>query len=89
MPDAESMRLNEEQSRRVRELVSSGRYASAADVVEDALSLLDQREAEREEIRRKIQEGLDDVGRGDTFDGEEVFAELDRLIEDHSRRNAG
>lgn len=89
MSDAESMQLNEEQSRRVRDLVSSGKYASPADVVEEALSLLAQRDAEREEIRRKVKEGLDDVARGDTFDGEEVFAELDRLIEDRSRRNAG
>ena len=58
----------------IHELVTSGKYASEAEVIQAGLRLLQeqaaQRSAELEELRQKIQVGLDDFERGD-------FAELD------------
>lgn len=65
----------------IQEKVNSGRYASVSDVIGEALMLLDQRdrirEAELAELKSKIQEGIEASERGEVFDGEEVFAELE------------
>lgn len=65
----------------IQEKVNSGRYASASDVIGEALMLLDQRDRIREaqlaELKAKIQEGIEASERGEVFDGEEVFAELE------------
>lgn len=64
----------------VRERVDAGRYASSSQVVEEALVLLQTREAERqaviERIRREIEEGAKQAEAGLLRDGEEVFKEL-------------
>lgn len=64
----------------VRQRVASGRFASASEVVQQALALLEQREREREvaldEIRREIQLGIDQAEAGQLRDGETVFAEI-------------
>lgn len=53
----------------VREGVESGQYASESDVICDGLRLLEQRKAEDkaklEWLRSAVQEGLDDIERGD------------------------
>lgn len=65
----------------IQEKVNSGRYASASDVIGEALMLLDQRDRIREaqlvELKAKIQEGIAELDRGEGLDGEEVFAELE------------
>jgi antitoxin ParD1/3/4 len=66
----------------VESRVASGRYQSASDVVRAALRLLETDERDREaalaEVRQKIQLGLDQIQRGEVFDGEAVFDELDQ-----------
>ena len=57
------------------------RYQSASEVVRAALRLLETAERDREaalaEVHQKIQLGLDQIQRGEVFDGETVFDELD------------
>lgn len=52
--------------------VQRGRYGSASDVVRDALRLL----ADRENLQKRIAEGLESLERGEGLDGDEFFAEL-------------
>jgi len=58
----------------INELVTSGKFASETDVIRAGLRLLQEQAADRaaklEELRQKIQVGVDDFERGD-------FAELD------------
>lgn len=72
-----SYTLGEHYEKFVRELVSSGRYSSASEVLRDGLRLLEDREKERaaklEWLRNAIQEGIDS---GPGIPAEEVFDEL-------------
>jgi antitoxin ParD1/3/4 len=43
----------------IQGLIAQGRYQSDTDVIEDALELLQEREAELEQLSRALQEGLD------------------------------
>jgi antitoxin ParD1/3/4 len=63
----------------VKAKVASGAYASEADVVTAAIQRLqsdDERQHKFAELKALIQEGIDDVERGNTHDGEEVFDEI-------------
>ena len=51
-----------------------GTYRSADELLDDALRLLEQREA----FRQAVAHGLAQADRGEFRDGEEVFAELDK-----------
>ena len=65
----------------IRELVESGRYGSAAEVVLDALSLLRDREllrtARRDWLRAEIQKGVESADRGELIPAEDVFDRLE------------
>jgi antitoxin ParD1/3/4 len=61
----------------VQSLVAEGRYASADAAVAAGLRLLKDREAALADVRAKIQEGVDAARRGDVYDAEEVFDEID------------
>jgi len=50
-----------------------GTYSSADELLDDALRLLEQREA----FRKAVAHGLAQADRGELRDGEEVFAELE------------
>lgn len=60
--------------------VASGNYASAADVVSEALSLLEERDQDRARqlaaLRSRIDQALADAARGDVADGERFLEDL-------------
>ena len=64
----------------IRELVESGRYGSAAEVVLDGLALVRERELARKAkddwLKAEIQKGIDSADRGDLIPAEEVFNRL-------------
>jgi len=72
----------------VEEQTKSGKYASASEVVREALRLLEATENVRanrlNDVKRKIAEGLDSLNRGQGLEGESVFRELDEMR--HTRR---
>ncbi len=72
--------------------VTSGRYRSTNELIQDALRLLQEREARRqalrEEIGKKIDEGWEAAERGELFDGEAVFEELLRQSKNHRPASA-
>jgi antitoxin ParD1/3/4 len=74
--------LTPELEKLVERKVRSGRYQSASEVIREGLRLLEDhdrlRELQLEEVRRKIQTGLDELDRGEGIAGEKVFAELKR-----------
>lgn len=76
-----SYTLGEHYEKFVRELVESGRYNTASEVIRDSLRLLEDAEILRsvrnEELRKLIQEGLDSGDAG-PLDMEEIIAEAKR-----------
>ncbi len=71
----------------VQDQLNSGRYADAADVVRDALRLMEERDQavalHREDIRQKIADGMASLRAGRHTDGSAYFerlrARLDRV----------
>jgi len=82
--------LTPEQQRFIQQQVDSGRYRTPEDVLLEGLRRLEEMERfiedNRDEIRRKIEEGAQSEERGDFVDGEEVFEEWRRLDADERRR---
>lgn len=72
--------LTPELERLVNRKVESGMYASASEVVREALRLLNERDQTREyrlaELKRSIAIGVEQSKRGDVVDGEEFFEQL-------------
>jgi len=84
--------LTPEMERRIAEMVESGLYATASEVVRDSLRILFQAEEGRDRKRAKldaaIQEGLDSIERGELYSGEEVFASMTAIIEAAAKKSA-
>lgn len=85
--------LSEEQEAFVRHEVESGGYEDASGVVAAALAMLRDEEAwieeNREELRRMIRVGIDELDRGEyaEFDAEEMKARLRKDLD--RKREAG
>ena len=75
MPSTMNVSLTPELARFTRFLVESGRYASASEVVRNALRLLEEREAENTELRLRMQEALES-GPAVEFDGDRIRERL-------------
>ena len=77
--------LTPELEKLVESKVKSGRYQSASEVIREGLRLLDDqdhlRKAQIEEVRRKIQIGIDQLDQGKGIDGGTVLAELKKKSE--------
>ena len=77
-----NVHLTPELEQLVQTKVRSGRYNSASEVVREALRLLEERdqltELRKEAIRQQIDEGWNALRRGESVDGEQFFAELER-----------
>ncbi len=74
-----TINLSEDREQYVRSLVQIGRYASEADVIEEALRLLRQREeAEQSRVLEGIRQGIEDMKAGRHRPAEEVFADIQR-----------
>jgi antitoxin ParD1/3/4 len=56
----------------IEDEIASGRYASAEQLIEDSLRLLEQREARVRDMRAAIQEGLDS-GPAEPWEGAEAI----------------
>lgn len=60
----------------VRERIDTGKYQSEQEVLTAALTLWKLREEQMDELRAKIQVGIDQLDRGEKVDGETVVQEL-------------
>ena len=84
-----SYTLGEHYEAFVRQLLESGRYASASEIMRDGLRLLEEREETRalklDALRAAIKEGLDS-GPSEAWDADAIKAEGQRRLA--SRRRA-
>jgi antitoxin ParD1/3/4 len=84
--------LTPELEQMIQEKVASGLYASASEVVREALRIMRTRDEARqqklEELRRDIAEGLADLDAGRVYDADEVFAEIRADLEQQIREEA-
>ena len=78
--ETRTVSLTQEQAVFVSRCVASGRYQSASEVVGAALRLLEHQEvdwiAERDRVRRLVQEGVQQLDRGEVVEGQDVFRRL-------------
>ena len=69
--------------------VKSGRYQTTSEVVREALRLLERQERDRvqafQELKAKLARGAAQAARGELLEGDEVFEDLHKLIEERRR----
>ncbi len=83
-----NVHLTPELKKLVEEEVATGLYGSASEVIREGLRLLVEERRWREEVRRKIAEGIAQAKAGQLVDGEEVIEQLLRRIEAHRKKGA-
>lgn len=76
----------------VRRKVRAGRYASASEMVREALRLMEERDRleawRRDEIRARIAAGVASLRAGKGEDGEAVFDRLEAELNEDERRGS-
>jgi putative addiction module CopG family antidote len=87
-----SITLTGEMARRVEDAVASGRYASASEVIRDALREWEivqvRREQELLALRKDIAEGLSDIEAGRVGDSKEIIRKGEELLAAQNSRSA-
>jgi antitoxin ParD1/3/4 len=87
-----NVNLTPELEELIHDKVNRGPYASASEVVQEALRLLEERDQDRDlrirELRNKIDQGLASLERGEGVDGEEFFKALEREEQELERKRA-
>lgn len=82
--------LTPELARFVDGQVKGGLYSTASEVVREGLRMLAEREKlrelRREEFRKKVQAGLEQLDSGQGLDGDGVFDELEQEIDELEKR---
>lgn len=83
-----NVHLTPELKKLVEEEVASGRYASATDVIQEALRLFEDERRWRAEVRQSIADGVAQANAGELVDGDEAFDRLRKRI-DARRKKSG
>lgn len=68
--------LSDTAQQRIEELIASGRFADATEVIDAALAYF----TAEEHLREQVQIGLDQANRGELLEHEQVFADLRRRL---------
>jgi len=76
--------LTPQLERLIQRKVKTGMYQTASEVVREALRLLDERDAEFKKLKADIQEGLDQIERGEYTEHDD--ASLKDMFEDIKTR---
>jgi antitoxin ParD1/3/4 len=80
-PKSHSVPLSPNGAKFVQRKIDSGEFRSASDVIDESLRIMGTHEKAREEalskLDAKIRSGLEQIKRGETVDGEEVWAEIE------------
>jgi antitoxin ParD1/3/4 len=85
-----TVHLNSELERLIQDRLESGLYGSPSEVVCVALRLLEEHDRLQQvwskELRDKIATGLDQLDKGEHWDGEQVFDELEAQLDEQARQ---
>ena len=68
--------LTDTQSAFIDRMVSQGTYQNASELMRKALNQLQREEEVWEQAKAGVMEGLEQIRRGETVDGEEAFARM-------------
>lgn len=79
--------------KRIEDLTRSGGYGSAADLLVQALDMIEAaitlESGDRAFLRQQISEGLESIRRGDVVEAEGVLEEIDSLVSQAEQRVRG
>jgi antitoxin ParD1/3/4 len=78
--------LTPELEKLVNDEVKSGRYKSASEVVREGLRLIRLRETKLQALRRDLQEGINELDRGEGIPAAKVFAEMTKKAHGMKRK---
>jgi antitoxin ParD1/3/4 len=74
----------------INDKVKTGLYHAASEVIHEGLRLLEERDrlyqGRLKELRREVKKGLDQLDRGESIPGEQVFAELRAKARERRRK---